>query len=253
MEIKVYGTCLPITDILVGTWFPILPSHVGLFEKIISKSIKKKIGATAILIDPHPSKYISSEESWIEIESAFIRAHRLIELGFHQVIVATFELSDLDLGAANFLDKIRKISEIDTLYLGRRQSFGRGATNSQNAIKAYAEKYGFNTKLLNRDKFRRESNKVKNHIKEGKIVPFNQDVGNNIVWCLDELRKTNLCWPDGEYYISLVENIKSAFDCHSGHRRAITITNGFVDLSVLNLPAETNIRWVVFYNGPNDN
>ncbi|MGH2587355.1 MAG: hypothetical protein ACRDJE_20765, partial [Dehalococcoidia bacterium] len=127
---------------IVGTWDPFLPVHQDLCDTLVRHARERGLASAAILLHPNPFRFIVGPDAAPAYEDVHARIWQIRQCGLDGVLKVHLTRRDVDLGAAEFFDVVTPALDISELWLGARQSFGRGPGGSRQAIEEQAARRG---------------------------------------------------------------------------------------------------------------
>ncbi|HVA89953.1 MAG TPA: hypothetical protein VNL71_08915, partial [Chloroflexota bacterium] len=148
MNARMYGRLEGRAIGVVGVWDPLTVTHRALFEQVRCQAARRGLSSLAVVIDPDPARFIWNREPWPVFNDVHTRGELLRALGIDAMLHLRFHKGDLAAGAREFFDQVGEHAELAELWLGAKQSLGRGPNGSQEMIAELAAERSISLHLL---------------------------------------------------------------------------------------------------------
>jgi len=237
---------------VVGTWDPFFSDHQELCRTLVRDAHARGLAAAAILLHPSPTRFIGSMFGADELpvyDDVQARIWRMRRCGLDAVVTVRLSGRDIDLGAAEFFDVVTGALEIDELWLGARQSLGRGPAGSQQTIAEQAQRHAIRLRILPDppEDIRVSRRSVERLLVSGQIAEAIHQVGHPPIWRRPRSGRLRLAWQPGSYEAAPLNDPGAPY---SAARLRVTLAADKA-VSVLDWP-ETRAKYLAFVSGPSD-
>ncbi|HEY8285614.1 MAG TPA: hypothetical protein VIJ28_14620 [Chloroflexota bacterium] len=208
MDARMYGRLEDRAIGVVGVWDPLTVTHRALFEQVRCQAARRGLSSLAVVIDPDPARFVWNRELWPVFNDVHTRAQLLRALGIDAVLHLRFRKGDIATGAREFFDLVGKHAELAELWLGAKQSLGRGPNGSQEMVAELAAERGIAVHLLPPPAAERAETsgnpaahpiEVRARLAEGQIVAASMAVGRVPVRRRPRGATLRMAWAPGSY------------------------------------------------------
>lgn len=234
---------------VVGTWDPFLPVHQELCEELVSYARERGLASVAIMLHPSPARFIYGADEAPVYDDIHTRTWQMRRSGVDAVLKIRLCSGDINLGAAEFFDVLTGALDVRELWLGARQSFGRGAPGSQQAIQEQVERRAIKVRILQDPpggiRFSRRT--IEQLLAAGRLAEAIRQVGHAPIWRRPPSRRLRLAWQPGIYEAAPLDDLGAS--CNGAPLR-VTLAAGRA-MPVLDWP-ETRAKYLAFLSGPSD-
>ncbi|MGH2410941.1 MAG: hypothetical protein ACRDGS_11320 [Chloroflexota bacterium] len=256
MNARMYGRLEGRAIGAVGVWDPLTVTHRALFEQMRCQAARRGLSSLAVVIDPDPARFVWNRELWPVFNDVHTRRELLRALGIDAVLHLPFHACDLAAGAREFFELVGEHAELAELWLGDKQSLGRGPNGSQEMIAELAAVRGISVQLLPRPTVERAGTaaaatrpiKVRDWLAEGRIGAAGLAVG-----CLPMRRRPRgaalrMAWAPGRYQALALAHPAAAPTGAAIEVDLVDVGNGWADLRW----PDRRIPYLAFLAGPGD-
>jgi FAD synthase len=207
-DMEIHGTLCRPAILMVGTWDPFLPYHEALLHHMSDHARTNGYDAAVVMLDPPPAKFLPGKWCWPYFDDVAVRVARLQGCGV-SVIHAQFEREHLLLGAAEIFDALLTVTAIAEVWIGARQSLGRGHSGDYQKIESLGNQYGFKvTRLPALDTTHDQCFQARTFLLEGKVESARAIVGHAPTFARPvRAEPITLAWPAGAYQVVSLPSI----------------------------------------------
>jgi FAD synthetase len=195
---EVRGEAGNAVSAVIGSWDPLLPSHLDLFRTLARRARAEELRACAVVIAPAPMRYMHPR-LFRDFDDLETRLALIRESGIETMLIVHFDETDLDATAADFLDLICGELDLKRLWLGATQSLGRGVEGSRAAITTSAGRFGLELSALPIDRRPQDAQQIWAHLARGEISLASRMVGRPPVRARPAGPWAYVGWPVGNY------------------------------------------------------
>jgi hypothetical protein len=182
---------------VVGVWDPLLPAHRDLFADLRRHASAHDLAAVAIVLDPSPQALLYGAADAPVYHDLRTRIAILLAAGLDAVLTVHLAERDLLAGAEAFFDRVGRRHDLRELWLGARQTLGRGEVGSVRVIERTAADRGVAlTRLPDR---RLPTGTVQRLLAEGRLDEAAQLVGGSPIQSRPRGESLTLAWSPGSY------------------------------------------------------
>jgi FAD synthetase len=182
--------------VAVGTWDPLSRSRRALLQTMASHAAERDMAPVVVVLDPPPPVLANGPHEHPDYSDVGARIAAIRALGL-SVVRLTMTPADLDEGAQELLEALATVIAVRELWLGRRQSFGRGVRGAQDTLRALARDRGIHVHTLT-DPAAIHGN-VQELLSEGRIAEAAHIVGTAPVRSVPASRRLVTHWRAGAY------------------------------------------------------
>jgi FAD synthase len=133
---------------VIGTWDPLLPQHLALFDTLRWSARRQELAAVAVVLDPSPALFLNGEANWPVYNDLLTRVWLMLDAGLDAVAHIGFEEADLDGEAEQFIDVVFPHIHLKQVWLGSAQSLGRGPKGNRKAVETILSRRGIELRVL---------------------------------------------------------------------------------------------------------
>lgn len=242
---------------VVGVWDPLTLMHRALFERVRGQAARRGLSSLAVVIDPDPARFVWNRELWPVFNDVHTRGELLRALGIDAMLHLRFHKGDLAAGAREFFDRVGEHADLAELWLGARQSLGRGPNGSQDMIAELAAERGISLHLLPPPAAEQTKSsgagaahptEVREWLAEGRIEAAGMAVG-----CLPMRRRPRgptlrMVWAPGRYHALTLTHPAAPATGETIEVDLVDRGNGWADLHW----PDRRIPYLAFLAGPGD-
>lgn len=182
--------------VAIGTWDPLSRSRRALLQTMASHAADGDMAPVVVVLDPPPPVLANGPHEHPDYSDVGARIAAIRALGL-SVVRLMMTPADLDDGAQELLEALATMIVVRELWVGRRQSFGRGLRGAQDTLRALARDRGIHVHTLT-DPAALDGN-VQELLSEGRIVEAAHLVGTAPVRSLPASRRLVTHWRAGTY------------------------------------------------------
>ncbi|MBI2762125.1 MAG: hypothetical protein HYX51_11950 [Chloroflexi bacterium] len=142
MKTTLYGEIDRPVVAVIGVWDPFLPRHEQLCTELAAAARERSLASVAIMLHPNPPALLTSDEAFPVYDDVHARVWRLHARGIDAVLKVQMTRADVDFGAAELFDAVLAAVPLAELWLGQKQSLGRGRAGSHQVIAELAGQHG---------------------------------------------------------------------------------------------------------------
>jgi FAD synthetase len=230
----------------VGVWDPLQSPHKELFARLRAHGRPRGLKAAAVVLDPDPVRFLWGPAELPVYDDIHTRVHLLLSSGLDRVVLVRFRRRDLYADAADLLSAVRGCVQLEELWLGARQTLGRGDGNSFEAIVELGARLGVAVERLAFTRL--ATHDVRDLLAAGRIGEAAKTVGRPPIRSRPRTGTLRLAWRPGTYTAAPLEDLDSL-------RRGIPIRLRLHEdasrLPKLDWPSSA-IRHLAFVAGPAD-
>ncbi len=201
-KINLHGMLTRPTALMIGSWDPFLPSHEKILCDMRQYADRNDFDTAVVLLNPPPASYLPGNEGWPLYDDMVVRLHKLLRCGVSGVIEVEFERQHLQLGAADICDTLESVTSIADMWIGPRQTLGRGSQGNYEQLLMLGKARGFNvTRLSEPYESKDLSGQVRSLIRRGRIHQAHGLVGRapTLACPMDSMQHI-VTWPSGTYH-----------------------------------------------------
>jgi len=249
MKATLHGTIDRPAVAAVGVWDPYRPAYEDLFGALRARGRERRLSSLAILLDPNPFMFLAGADVCPVYDD--VRARIDLMLGsVDGVLRLRFARRDVDGGAAEFFEAVSGQVAVAELWLGARQSLGRGAAGCGETIAAMASRYRTDLRILPEPPRSTKAAKwsVQYLLRAGRLAEAIAEVGRPPVWRRPRSGRLHLAWRPGVYVAVPLERAGAAV---SAERLRLQLSDDGPGLPSLVWP-DPRIRYLAFISGPGD-
>lgn len=244
-----YGAADRPTAAVIGSWDPLMVPHIELLTNLSRYAARVSRAALVIMLHPPPASLISdSALDWPAYDDVETRVKLIRSCGVDAVLVVAFRRKDLDVPAEEFFHFVGNYAQVSDLFLGARQTIGRGLESSNEMVAKLARQQGTQLIRLPPTKKRNEASQVRRKLRQGELARAVQLVGRPPVWHRPVGKDLQLAWPPGRYIASPVAEPGAATESPGFQVQLRDAGHGHTEL---NWP-EDGYDWLAFTHGPAD-
>jgi FAD synthase len=133
---------------VVGVWDPLLPRHTALCTALAASARERSLASVVIVLHPNPPALIIGDRYFPTYDDVHARVWRLRACGVDAVLMLRMTRADTARGAAAFFDSVLTAVPLAELWLGERQTLGRGPEGAPCAIADLAAMHGVRLRVL---------------------------------------------------------------------------------------------------------
>jgi hypothetical protein len=244
---------LPIPAIgVIGTWDPVVGANQELFQRLVHQAEQARLLPLVIILDPSPARLLNPDDS-ICLEYSDIKARIALirDCAPVNILVVKFKKRDLDASVSSFFHLVDCHSHLRELWLGARQSLGRGQQGSDAAIRRYMRRHHIVLRRLPDVQRSRVRGGALRLLGEGRVRDAIKSAGHSPIWERPRSGVLYLNWPPGEYLALPMSKPSFATGSAAGVislRLTPTLTGG---PRRLDWPGR-DVEWLAFLAGPSD-
>src|SRR5215208_6410548 len=201
MKTTLYGRIDSPAAAIVGVWDPFLPMHERLCEDLAASARERSLTSLAIVLHPNPPALINGDRLFPTYEDVYARAWRLRAHGIDSVLLLRMARADADRGASAFFDAVLAAVPLAELWLGHRQTLGRGPSGAMSAIAELAASHGVRLRALppSPSEGASAAYEAVKLLGEGRLADAIGRVGHPPVWRRPRTGVLTLPWRPGRY------------------------------------------------------
>lgn len=254
MKASLYGNISKPVVTAIGVWDPLLPDHRLLFEQIRARASAAGLASLIVALAPDPITFLAGRAKVPIYNDAATRVQLIQTCGVDGVLQVKFTDADIGGNAADLFALLHAHVQIRELWLGARQTFGRGVEGSMSAIAELAERHGIT--LVRTAPVRLATSVVREHLLEGRFAEAVRLVGRPPVLQKPQKGKMRLAWHPGRYKVHVLEDPCLSLAAGSMEHTEvdlfeIMLIGGKSGLSTLVWPSP-DARYLAFHHGPAD-
>lgn len=213
MRVALHGRIDAPAITVIGTWDPLLTPHHELFDDLVRRARATRRCAVVIMLDPDPVSYLWGPADRPSYHDWRVRVHEMRAAGVDAVVRIHFRRADVDAVAADLFRAIAPRISLAELWLGARQSFGRGPGGNGAAIDAQAERFGFTVyRLPPAKRATVEGNVIRRLMIAGQVRQAAGLVGRSPVRARPTSGHTTLAWAAGTYQALVLDTPSRVHD-----------------------------------------
>jgi FAD synthase len=191
----------------VGVWDPLLPAHEDLFRQLRSHAQQHGLAAAAIVLDPDPVRFLWGAAEVPVYNDIQTRVRLLLSSDLDRVVMVRFRRRDLFSGADDLFSAVLGCVQLEELWLGARQTLGRGDGNSFEAIVELGRPLGV---VVKRRAFARlETQDVRELLAAGRLREAAQAVGRPPIRSRPRSGRLRLAWRPGLYQAAQLAGLEA--------------------------------------------
>jgi hypothetical protein len=200
MKAQLYGSNQRPVKAVIGSWEPLMPNHIQLFDTLVQSAHQDGCGACVVLIDPPPAQLVwKATRVYPEYDDLKTRLFLIAACAVDAILVVDFREADLNATAEEFLAVVQSHVTLGELWLGKTQTLGRGPEGSQIFVRELAKTHGFKLRVLPSPQGTINPHTVLQHVSGGKLVQASALVGRPPVRSRPESGIVYFHWPPGCY------------------------------------------------------
>ncbi len=168
--------------VAIGNFDGLHKGHKKLFQQLTILSEEENLFPAIISFDPHPASVLSNKTTDFHILTLKEKTQKLEELGIEKLILIKFSKDFSKLSAQDFLNEYIKPLPIKYIIVGENFRFGHKQSADISLLQTYCNKNSiklipYSLLKLNDEKI--SSTKLRDLIKEGKLMQFKSLTGYN--------------------------------------------------------------------------
>lgn len=247
MKTRLHGTIARPAVAVVGVWDPLLPDHHRLFADLRAHAAANDLAAVAVVLDPPPQALLYGPADAPVFHDLRTRLRLLLGEGLDAVVSLHLSERDLLAGAEAFFDHVSRRVALRELWLGARQTLGRGAVGSVRAIDEAAARRGIaQTRLPD---LRPPTGAVQRLLAEGRIAEAGRLVGQAPIRSRPRGNgSVRLAWQPGRYRAVPLADPVAPLDTSTSAVDAIPAEAGLVTFAW----PDPAVPYLAFVRGPGD-
>jgi hypothetical protein len=246
MRGTLYGELKHPAIAVVGVWDPILPQHRVLFKFLATEAQRKSLSSLVIVFDPPPGVHLYGKQNWPIYTDVKTRINFVQMFGVSAVLRLHFTKQDLNGGAAEFFEAVSSYVTLQELWLGAKQSLGRGDGGATPTIRKLSEERGIVLNLMSDVQL--PTTDALRLLAVGRPREATKLVGMPPFRTRPRRAKVETVWQPGTYYALPYNSLTSKA---VGSPMPIEINGDNRDLPCFNWP-DRQIKYLAFVLGPGD-
>jgi hypothetical protein len=232
---------------VVGVWDPLLPGHRDLFRSISAYTREANLAPLVIVLDPDPARFVWGVAELPIYNDVRWRIAEIRRCGMNGVLLVRFRKADLLASAEQWLELVATRVPLAELWLGARQTLGRGSGGTFEAVAALGQQNGICVKRLSFVPLRTYD--VREHLAAGRIQMAEDLVGTPPIWGRPRSGFLRLAWCPGRYRaVALTSAVQEEPTAPEFEVCGVPESNGLARFEWPN----PRIRYLRFVSGPGD-
>jgi FAD synthase len=246
MRATLHGTAARPVAAVVGAWDPIVPEHEALFRDLCVYSRENGRSPVAVVLEPAPPLLLHGATQWPVYDDLPTRLARIFRCGMEGILLLRFAMKDVNAGAAELFETLTQQLDLSELWVGARQSFGRGAEGSFEAIAREADRRRVGLKRL--ADLRAPGGRVRQLLAAGSLVEAAEIVGRPPVRSRPRRGKLGCAWAPGLYRAVPLDHPDAPL---LASPIAVPLLQEESGMALLSWP-DRSIKYLAFVSGPGD-
>jgi FAD synthase len=186
---------------IIGVWDPPRPEHCTLLGQLAHEAAVRGLAALVVTLTPPPASYLYGTHKWPVHSDLRYRQSVQRAAGVGSRVTVEMSQDDIHRDAEHFLTGLCEALPVAELWLGARQSFGRYAPGSQNAIKEFCQQHEIEYRKLPPSSEQPPSPVIRDALGAGRIRDVRQALPTPPIWCRPDRDVLRFAWAPGVYEI----------------------------------------------------
>jgi FAD synthase len=232
---------------VVGVWDPLVGAHYRLFDELRAAARERALGCAVVILDPDPVRFIWGVTELPVFNDIETRIALIREAGIDTVARVRFLRRDLHAGPGVLLDVLAPHVSIAELWLGARQTLGRGEGGSFEGIARVCESQRIFVRRLAHEQL--ETINVRELLAAGRIARAREVTGRPPIHRRPRSGRLRLAWRPGLYRVAPLRCPTD--DLNQAPRLNVRLLSDGNRLPRLEWP-DHRLRYLAFVAGPDD-
>ena len=199
VRVNVRGHLAEPAVAVVGSWDPLLPTHMSLFRRLVRYARPRSLASVVIHLEPSPALHLNGPLEWPVYDDVKARMFLVAACGVSASLVVSFRKRDLTSGAKELLELVTQRVRLQELWLGASQSLGTGRGGSDEAIRRLAQQHRIRILRLPPASLDAGGRKVRECLIKGELEQATRIVGRSPAWSRPRSGLLRLAWHPGRY------------------------------------------------------
>ena len=232
---------------VVGTWDPLLPVHYRLFAALCGAARERELSSALVLLNPDPIRFIWGVAELPIFNDVYTRIALIQDAGIDTVVLVRFLRRDLYTGPDALFDAVAPHISVAELWLGARQTLGRGEGGSFEGVARLCDRRGITVRRLLHAQL--QTIDVRDLLAAGKIAAACRLAGRPPTWSQPRSGRLRLAWRPGLY--RTVALPVPTDDLQGRPRLSVRLLSDGNRLPMLEWP-DRRLPYLAFVAGPDD-
>ena len=236
---------------MIGTFDPLSNAHFELFDVMSGAAAERGLTPLIVVLFPSPAMFVNPGSdscfafSALEARIALIRQRANVRF-----LIVRMTKRDIDAPCVEFFDLLSSRVVVRELWIGARQSLGRGRQGSYDAIAALAEARAITLQRLDARAGLFAGRSALNLASQGRLKDAIKATGNPPIWARPKSARLWLSLPIGRYLAFPIT--EPAFDLRVTHAPVpVEVKRSSTGARFADWPLP-DVSWLLLASGPAD-